>query len=1082
MASCTCFLALVITILTVGFAESVSDTCQGETIYSERGSRLEVQCDITVGFLALFWYRGTDVDNGQLILRIDGGSKTINEEGYDITDEGAMVINELQVEHEGSYFVRYLDNNGNPFDKTVSIYVQVSLRSNPSIEACASSSHEICRSIEESKLQNTLLCIAEETRPPVNITWNAFNGEEQQSWYNNTLNITTSLYTSTSLLEYNPKDFNLEYFTCDVTDRAVQEPRPVGMFVKGSNEDGVVKQEVQFLKSGSDLILECPKSELGEWGVRYPNGTYDLLWRKYPEYEGGSCLDTDRCEVEEDGTLVVNKVTFRDEGHYMCFSWTGQSDRIVENPVEVHVSPPLMKTVIKGCEDLDNCELNVANEGSLECFIFGSRPSIKPLITLDTTVTDIEVFIFGHTYSEKESTQPGTFDTKLYVEYTIPDCSEVVSIECTPGKNEHEDNINKSVVNLITATSGCGEESGGRPGLVVFLVLFFLFLVIIVIIVFYWKREYILSKLPQYLQITTRGQTGDQELGQISKTDADEKINYPMKLGKHEPIPTIENELTSEAETNSLQNKFNNSFQPIFSGIIAESTTPEAFKEMMKSFCTDNKVTIPIPFLTGFLKNQNVSNEQEVLKILHFVVDNFQNDWVGHFLKMLDELLGHNRISSTNYITLVGKLLQRRVIGLLRYVELSGSLLSESIAGFDLIMNELKGLVDKKYCSKEDFLSTLLRYYLNNYISEDIIMNELFSETETYHYMTPYFLQSTYQEFQQKIDSQSINRLCNIFKSVWENLMAKTIEMPIKLDNNSVEKIGSRKLTDSADEKFDKDALNKILQQALIEALIFSMDAKMIKTDKCVEMIQNTKVSQEEVEQHVSSYTHNPQDSADHGIEILEQTLMRKMISDEYFVQELWHFVTPKGKITFDEYMGKLKDFLRQKLLSDRCFEQKVTNLINGGETKKEKKKREEKEKKREETAKKREEKEKEEEEKEKKREEKEKKREEKGKKRQEKEKKREKMKRENKEHKTEEGETFLTTKPEYEWDRDRWIKFVTELANEDLIGKSSRTTLYQCVVTFHEMKKDDLNKMLKLNMKIEKNIREELIKKMKFP
>lgn len=114
------------------------------------------------------------------------------------------------------------------------------------------------------------------------------------------------------------------------------------------------------------------------------------------------------------------------------------------------VSPPLMKTVIKGCEDLDICELNVANEGSLECSIFGSRPSIKPVITAVTTVTDKGIFIFSHTYTEEESSQPGTFDTKLYVEYTIPECSEVVSIQCTPGKYDHEDNIDKSDVNLIT--------------------------------------------------------------------------------------------------------------------------------------------------------------------------------------------------------------------------------------------------------------------------------------------------------------------------------------------------------------------------------------------------------------------------------------------------------------------------------------------------------------------------------------------------------------------------------------------------------------------------------------------------------
>ncbi|XP_071843525.1 uncharacterized protein [Apostichopus japonicus] len=1049
MASYACFLALVITILTVGFAESVSHTCQGDTIYGERGSRFEVQCDITVEFIAVFWFRGTDVDNGQLILSNDHQLKTVKSEGYNITDEGAMVINELQIEHGGPYLVRYRDKSGNPFDKTVSIFVKVSLRSNPSIEACGSSSHEICRSIEVKKLQNTLLCIVEETQPPVDLTWNAFNGEEQQSWYNNTLNITTSVYTSTSLLEYNPKDFNLEYFTCNVTGKAVQEPRPVGMFVKGSNEDGVDKQEVQFLKSGSDLILECPKNELGEWGVRYPNGTYDLLWRKYPEYEGGSCLDTDRCEVEEDGTLIVNKVTFRDEGDYMCFFRTGQSDRIVEYPVEVHVSPPLMKTVIKGCEDLDNCEHNVANKGSLECSIFGSRPSIKPEITLDTTVTDIDVFLFDQTYSEEESTQPGTVNTKLYVEYDIPECSEVVTIECTPGKNEHEDNIDKSVVNLITATRDCGEESGGRPGLVVFLVFFFLILVI-VIIVFYWKREYVFKKLPPYFPFSARGKTEYQETGQGSDTGADRKIDYPVTFVNVKPIPIMENELTSEAKTNSLQNIFNDSFTPIFTGIIAETTTPEEFKDMMKSFCSDKKVTIPIPFLAGFLKDKNFSNEQEVLKLLHFVVDNFQNDWVGHFLKMLEELLKPNRISSTNYITLVGKLLQKRVIGLLRYVKSSGSLVSESIVGFDLIMNELKGLVDKRYCSKEDFLSTLLRYYLNNYISEDTIMEELFSETQTYYYMTPYFLQSTYQEFQQKIDSQSINRLCNIFKSVWEKLMDKTIEMPIKLDNNSVgekekqpfmeesekmkeisNEIRSRKLPDSVDEKFEKDALNKILQQALIEAIIFSMDADMIRTYECVEMIQNTKVSQEEVEKHVSSYTHHPQVTSDRGIKLLEQTIMKKMTSDQFVIEELWHFVNPKRKITFDEYMDKLKDLFRQKLLSDRCFEQKVTKLINDGETKKEKEKREKKEKKK---------------------------------------------------NKTEEGETFLTTKPENEWDRDRWIKFITELANEDLIGKSSMTTLFQCVVTYHEMQRSEFNEMLKLNMKIEKKIRKELLKNMKFP
>ncbi|PIK50352.1 hypothetical protein BSL78_12769 [Apostichopus japonicus] len=226
-----------------GFAESISDTCQGDTIYSERGSRLEVQCDITVEFIAVFWFRGTDVDNGQLILRNDHHLKTVMLEGYNITDEGAMVINELQIEHEGPYWVRYLDNGANSHDRTISIHVK---------------------------------------------------------------------------------------------GNAVQEPRPVGMLVKGYKADSVDRQDIKFLKIGSELSLKCPNGELGEWGILYPNGKYDWLWRKYPEYEGGSCSDADICEVEEDGTLIVNTVTYRDEGHYMCFSRTGQFDMVMEYPVKVH--------------------------------------------------------------------------------------------------------------------------------------------------------------------------------------------------------------------------------------------------------------------------------------------------------------------------------------------------------------------------------------------------------------------------------------------------------------------------------------------------------------------------------------------------------------------------------------------------------------------------------------------------------------------------------------------------------------------------------------------------------------------------
>lgn len=238
------------------------------------------------------------------------------------------------------------------------------------------------------------------------------------------------------------------------------------------------------------------------------------------------------------------------------------------------------------------------------------------------------------------------------------------------------------------------------------------------------------------------------------------------------------------------------------------------------------------------------------------------------------------------------------------------------------------------------------------------------------------------------------------------------------------------------------------MRSALIRAVLFAMDGEQIKTDECVTMIKDTKLSQAETGESLSSYIDNLQAEANNPWNLLEQTLTQKMISEETYLKLIWVFVTRRKDVNFDKFMDHFKALLQNKLVTEKCFEQTISNFIEGGgieQAQDDKKVKKE-------------------------------------------------NKKDRKKHKSE-RDPYTNY-----WNWEEWITFVTGLAmdrkrdvknqndtnktdvkSDAVIGNSLRLTLFQCIVFTNKLKKSEVEDVMKKRLSIHEKDRKRLLKSVKF-
>lgn len=130
------------------------------------------------------------------------------------------------------------------------------------IHDCFVSDHELCKKISEG--ESALVCSAQNTKPPVEISWRSLNESSMPTDYGikddtYKFNDTVPLYSTISTLKYDTMLFSLEYFTCIATGIAVRDVSSASTIVKGHHQYDNRTRSVTYLLKGESLPLSCPR-------------------------------------------------------------------------------------------------------------------------------------------------------------------------------------------------------------------------------------------------------------------------------------------------------------------------------------------------------------------------------------------------------------------------------------------------------------------------------------------------------------------------------------------------------------------------------------------------------------------------------------------------------------------------------------------------------------------------------------------------------------------------------------------------------------------------------------------------------
>ncbi|KAJ8034579.1 hypothetical protein HOLleu_21480 [Holothuria leucospilota] len=474
---------------------NASITCDS-VYYIGIGEKVEISCEYPLPFLSVRWYRG---EGSTPIAHIDDGTKQLTG-GYDITVSGGLIINDVTLQDEGNYTISVLDRSGGNERKTIALYVRVALTTNPYLEGCLSSKYALCSSIQENLRATTLVCTTQGARPAANLEWYTIK-EGGFNIVNRTVsevekNVTSLMHTSSSILSYDPHTFALQSFTCRATGDAVKVPLDTTTLVEGLKRPALISQNNISVEINSSHDLMCSESlyQIGQWKIIYRNGTSLVISEMYPGHLSGDCAYNERCNVQNDGSLTINRIGLSDEATYECLYFDGYETGVNIANISVIVKPNPPAILIEDCTDSNECTIDVIKSGTLTASVFGARPPVG-LLCKETTLTGSDKVLFNDQSLVEDHGDSRTFDTIYTVAYDIPECSAPVHVVCKVSSNSPHQTLSPVNIYLATDSDGCS-ESGGQVILVVVVVIVFLVLIAAVITIVFFKRNQVIRGFP----------------------------------------------------------------------------------------------------------------------------------------------------------------------------------------------------------------------------------------------------------------------------------------------------------------------------------------------------------------------------------------------------------------------------------------------------------------------------------------------------------------------------------------------------------------------------------------------------------
>ncbi|XP_071816980.1 uncharacterized protein [Apostichopus japonicus] len=667
-----------------------------QNYYVDRYSRAIISCEYDASFYTVRWYFD---DSERSFLLIDGGTKSGNgyESGdYDITQNGDMIINRADANHDGKYKIIVLDKGGLGTSKTMMVFVTVPLNT-LTIMDCDSSQSELC--IKDEVQTTFLVCDAKDVWPAVKLQWLEISQHGSTPIPANTtttFNQSSLLFRSTSTLEYFPELFAYQYFTCVATGTAAYKVSNNSIIIEGRIPSHNMPPGDVHVLQGSDLELPCPLEDLpfGQLQVMFRNGTNKLI-----KIINSYCLNVSTCTESESTVTTIADVNYENEGSYQCISSNGVMATKLVTDVTVIISLGTSSTVFGGCVDAKGCSQPLFTSGSVNCSVSGMRPPVKLSMEVDDESKDLLTLNFkDEIFLQDDST--GTSTTTITFEYEVPECTESVKLKCVPEPDEYMRLIQESTLQLKAAeVDTCSTNGSGSVVVVVIIVIIVIIVIGVVVGVIIYKKK------DSKTENENKQMETPEELEPLNKNDKDEAQHINEKhQGKEKQAPK----------------KADKKFQDLMREYLIKHEDSEANDKDLQTLLTDfhsKQKVDPVPLLKLFLETESINNKTTLYVVKQFATCK-RSDWLSSakVLELLDFALKNQELSFTRRIKMVQEMFALQTVNMNEYALETMNNFEDHKGDFTDILNKLS---KNEATATDDVIKSVFKYLAEYLTKQD---------------------------------------------------------------------------------------------------------------------------------------------------------------------------------------------------------------------------------------------------------------------------------------------------------------------------------------------------------------------------
>ncbi|XP_071816497.1 uncharacterized protein [Apostichopus japonicus] len=667
------------------------EVCIGNK-YVAYNQKAIISCDYTRSFYTVRWFLE---DNENPLLRIDdtrkSGSGFVSGE-YDIQVDGSMVIKRATVEHEGSYTMTVLGKDGSLTTGRINIHVVVPLK-DLTIHDCFVSDHELCKKTNISEGESALVCNANNTKPPVEISWRSLKEGDMQTDYD--LKDYTSkfidrmpLYSTISTLKYDTKLFSLEYFTCIATGIAVRDVASASTIVKGIKQYDDHTSRVTYVLEGKSLPLSCPRPNypFGLLSATFSNRSSTIIMERGLHMQP-RCPSPWNCKFSGNDLVSIVVPTYNIS--LECVSSSG----VMATTDVIHVSTVdnSLKSVVSidGCGSVVKmCERTTSLIGNISCSLLNTKPDIQ--LTFAQSESPRVTISREWRYTD-ENHSTNTFDNYVISEYHISQCDEVIELSCSPASVEIAKFQNTAVIHLKPDASECQVPKNGSSKTVTAVVI-----VIIVCVL-------MISVLAATFFIKRRGrskrESGSSGMNMSQIESQDQSTNT-----EHEKEPLLQGLL-----------EFDNLFKPFYEKIVAGKATDGEFQRLLIESKDFYKVADVREFLGKSISNLNPSKE-ELLAIANFFST---SQWISSkgFVTVLQTVLAMKQIPSKVCLDIVMELFNKKKIDSNGFIDITKIPMDQKKIKAEEVLKRLRLATTENKVPPALKAEILTKYYVLNLLT-----------------------------------------------------------------------------------------------------------------------------------------------------------------------------------------------------------------------------------------------------------------------------------------------------------------------------------------------------------------------------